>query len=192
MAVLEKDFIASFSKMGVKHKPESKIQGFKQKEHETVRDCVNRLKQYIARCPIEEKPSQSKLVSIFLEGLKDKTLYKHLYAMKHQSFIECCKDAMDLDDNFDDNDDTTSESTRSEVRPTRRSVNTETTASAEVGPDQIVETVLRRLGQTYRPPMRQNPPIARPYKCGICGHPHRTDCPSNMPGASSQVQRKWC
>ena len=104
MAVLEKDFIASFSKMGVKHKPESKIQGFKQKEHETVRDCVNRLKQYIARCPIDEKPSQSKLVSIFLEGLKDKTLYKHLYAMKHQSFIECCKDAMDLDDNFDDDE----------------------------------------------------------------------------------------
>ena len=94
MATLEKDFIASFSKMGVKHKPESKIQAFKQKEHETIRDCVNRLKQYIARCPIEENPSQSKLVSIFLEGLKDKTLYKHLYAMKHQ---ECCKDAMDLD-----------------------------------------------------------------------------------------------
>ena len=44
MAVLEKDFIASFSKMGVKHKLESKIQGFKQKERETVRDCVNRLK----------------------------------------------------------------------------------------------------------------------------------------------------
>ena len=44
MATLEKDFIASFSKMGVKHTPESKIQAFKQKEQETVRDCVNRLK----------------------------------------------------------------------------------------------------------------------------------------------------
>ena len=106
--------------MGVKHKPESKIQGFKQKEHETVRDCVNRLKQYIAWCPIEEKSSQYKLVSIFLEVLKDKTLYKHLYAMKHQSFIECCKDAMDLDDNFDDDEDTTSESTRTEMRLPKR------------------------------------------------------------------------
>ena len=139
--------------MGVKHKPESKIQAFKQKEHETVRDCVNRLKQYIARCPIE---SQSKLVSVFLEGLKDKTLYKHLYAMKHQSFIECCKDDMDRDDYFDDGEDTTSESTRTEVCPTRRSANIETTASTEVGPDQIVETVLRRLGKTCRPPMRQS------------------------------------
>ena len=133
MATLEKDFIASFSKVGDKHQPESKIQAFKEKEHETVRDCVNHLKQYIARCPIEEKPSQSKLVSVFLEGLKDKTLYKHLYAIKHQSFIECCKDAMDLDDNFDDNDDTTRESTRSEVCPTRRFANTETTAKHRSG-----------------------------------------------------------
>ena len=79
---------------------------------------------------------------------------------------------MDLDDNFDDGEDTTSESTRSEVRPTRRSANTETTTSTKVGPDQIVETVLRRLGQTYRPPMRQIPPTAGPYKCRICGHPN--------------------
>ena len=43
-ASLEKDFIDSFSKMGVKHKPESKIQAFKQKKHEIVRDCVNHLK----------------------------------------------------------------------------------------------------------------------------------------------------
>ena len=57
---------------------------------------------------------------------------------------------MDLDDNFDDNDDTTSESTRFEVRPTRRSANTETTTSTEVGPDQIVETVLQRLGQNQQ------------------------------------------
>ena len=100
---------------------------------------------------------------------------------------------MDLDENFDDNEDTTSESTRSKVRPTRRIANTKTMASTGVGPDQIVETVLRRLGQTYRPPMRQIPPTAGPYKCGICGHPHRTeDCPSNMAGASAQVQRKWC
>ena len=100
---------------------------------------------------------------------------------------------MDLDDNFDDSEDTMSESTRTKVHPTRRIANTETMASTEVGPHQIVETVLWRLGQTYRPPMRQIPPTVGPYKCGICGHSHRTeDCPSYMPGASSQVQRKWC
>ena len=93
---------------------------------------------------------------------------------------------MDLDDNFDDSEDTTSESTRTEVRPTRRIANAETTATIEVGPDQIVETVLQRLGQTYRPPMRQIPHTAsRPYKCGICDYPHRIeDCPSYMSGAN--------
>ena len=111
---LEKDFIASFSKMGIKHNPEAKIYKFKQKDHEIVRDCVNHLKQYIARFLVEEKSSQTKLISIFLEGLKDKMLYKHLYAKKHHSLNECCIDAMDLDDNFDKSDETTSEPTRLE------------------------------------------------------------------------------
>ena len=77
---LEKDFVAAFSKMGIKHNAVALIYTFKQKDHETVRDCVNRLKQYIARCPDEEKPSQARLISAFLEGLKNRTLYAHLYA----------------------------------------------------------------------------------------------------------------
>ena len=52
--------------------------------------------------------------------------------MKHQSFIECCKDAMDLDDNFDDDEDTTSESTRTGVRLPRRMTNAETTSSTGI------------------------------------------------------------
>ena len=37
---LEKDFIAAFSKMGIKHNVVAQIFAFKQKEHESVRDCV--------------------------------------------------------------------------------------------------------------------------------------------------------
>ena len=55
---LEEDFISAFSKMGVKHNVVAKIYAFKQAPYETVRDCANRMKQYIARCPEEEKPSQ--------------------------------------------------------------------------------------------------------------------------------------
>ena len=43
---LEKDFIVAFSKMGIKHNAVAQIFSFQQREHETVRDCVNRLKQY--------------------------------------------------------------------------------------------------------------------------------------------------
>lgn len=38
---LEEDFIAAFSKMGVKLTFVSKIHSFKQADHETVRDCAN-------------------------------------------------------------------------------------------------------------------------------------------------------
>ena len=61
---------------------------------------------------------------------------------------------MDLDDNFDDDEDTTSESTRTGVRLPRRMTNMETTSSTEITTDQIVDTVLQGLGQTYRPPVR--------------------------------------
>ena len=59
------DFIAAFSKMGIKHNAVAQIFSSQQQEHEIVRDCVNRLKQYIACCPNEEKPSQARLISIF-------------------------------------------------------------------------------------------------------------------------------
>lgn len=46
-------------------------------------------------------PTQGKIVSIFLEGLNDKTLRANLYAMKHETIIECTQDAIDLSDNGD-------------------------------------------------------------------------------------------
>ncbi len=69
---LEKDFISAFAKTGLKHDVLSQIHGFRQKEDETVRDCANRLRQYMSRCPEREMPSQERLVSIFLEGLQNK------------------------------------------------------------------------------------------------------------------------
>jgi len=96
---LEKDFIVAFSKMGIKHNAVGLISSFKQKDQETVRDCVNKLKQYIARFLEVEKPSQTRLVSIFLEILRNKTLHAHLYAKKHSTFNSCCMDAMDYDEN---------------------------------------------------------------------------------------------
>ena len=62
----KQDFIAAFSKMGLKHDVLSQIRGFKQKADESVRDGANRLlRQYLARCPEEEMPIQEQLVSIF-------------------------------------------------------------------------------------------------------------------------------
>ena len=95
---LEKDFTVAFSKIRIKHNVVVQIYAFKQKDHQCVRDCANILKQYITRSPTDKKPSQARL---FLEGLRNKTLYAHLYAKKDANFNECCLDAMDYDDNFD-------------------------------------------------------------------------------------------
>ena len=44
-------------------------------------------------------PSQERLISCFLEGLKSETLYTQLFAKRHTDFDECCYDAQRLDDN---------------------------------------------------------------------------------------------
>ena len=144
---LEKDFIAAFSKMGIKHNAVAQIFSFQQQEHETVRDCVNRLKQYIVRCPHDEKPSQARLISIFLEGLKNRTLHAHLYALRHKTFNECCLDAMDFDDNFD-----ASSSGNGSVR--KFALHSDATSQSEPSQDRIVDAILKRIGHTYRPPYR--------------------------------------
>ena len=54
---LEKDFIAMFSKIGLNIYVLLQIHGFKQKNNESTRDGANFLRQYLARCPIEEVPS---------------------------------------------------------------------------------------------------------------------------------------
>ena len=91
--VLVKHFIDSYSKIGTKYNTVTKILGFKQKDTKTVRECLDRLKTYIARCPEKEIPSQERLISCFLEGLRSKTLYTQLFAKGHIDFDECCYDA---------------------------------------------------------------------------------------------------
>ena len=133
---LEKNFIAAFSKMGIKHNAVALIYSFKQKEHESVRDCANRLKQYITRCQVEEKPSQGRLISIFLEGLRKKMLHAHLYAKRHTSFNDCCLDAMDYDDNFDMSSISSQESKREDKSTSSRGADP---SVPSVNPNQIVD-----------------------------------------------------
>ena len=86
--------------MGLKHNAIALIYSFKQGKHESMRDSVSRLRHYANMCPLDEKPSQGRLISLFLEGLRDKVLHAHLYAQRHKTFQECYIDAMDYDDNF--------------------------------------------------------------------------------------------
>ena len=147
LASLEKDFIFAFSKMGIKHNTVGQIHNFKQNEHELVRDSVNRLKQLYLRCPDDEKPSQARLISVFLEGLRNRTLHAHLYAQKHSTFNECCLDAMDYDDNFEMGSDSGHGGSRSPPR----SSNSRMPSSKDTNLEQLVEMVLNKLGHMQRP-----------------------------------------
>lgn len=88
--------------MGIKHNAITRIYTFKQKAIETIRDCVSKLKLYINRCPpTSEMPIALRLISIFLEGLKNKEIHGHLYAKRHTNFHDCYLDSMDFDDSFE-------------------------------------------------------------------------------------------
>ena len=81
-------------------------------------------------------------------------LHDHLYAKKHESFNECCLDAMDYDNfhrkgssidiNFEDG------------KIQDKSIGTSSSNAKELNQDQLVDLVLKWLGQTYLPywPMR--------------------------------------
>ena len=64
-----------------------------------VRDCANCFRKYLLRCPKEEIPSQKRLVSIFLEGVRNKELHSALYMKHHKDLDVCIHKAIDYDDN---------------------------------------------------------------------------------------------
>ena len=72
---------------------------------------------------------------------------------------------MDFDDNFD-------ASSPKNNKEKRKLSHSNSSSSGDLDhPDKIVETVLKRLGQTYRPPYRPIAPtpslVVGPYMCGI-------------------------
>lgn len=81
LASLGKDFILASSKMGINHDIVAPIHSFQLKDHETAKDCISQLQQYILRCLDEEKPSQARLIFVFLEGPKNKC-FVHISMLK--------------------------------------------------------------------------------------------------------------
>ena len=136
----------------------TQILNFKKKDSETVRQCVDRLRQYIARCHDKETPSQECLISCFLEGLRDRQLYMHLFAKNHMDFDDCCFDAQKFDDNCDHlyNKASSTSSIFGE-------------AIKNVDSNALADMIVKKL----RPESRTNPPYRqyplRQFSCATCG-----------------------
>ena len=125
--------------------------------------------------------------------MKNWTLYTHLYICWHRTFNDCCIDAMDFDDNFD-------ASSPKNKKEKRKLTHFDSSSSGDLDLDKIVEIMLKRLGQTYRPPYRpmgyQQAPTPSatkgPCMCGICVKPHKIEqCTSYMFGANQPPTRCW-
>ena len=99
--IVEIEVISALSKMSIKCTVVAQIYAFKQRDQELLRDSIRSLRQYIMSCRSDENSNQGQLVSIFLEGLRNKMVHAHLYAHKHKTLHEFFLDAMAYDDNFD-------------------------------------------------------------------------------------------
>ncbi|MCO5567204.1 hypothetical protein L7F22_020892 [Adiantum nelumboides] len=180
---LEKEFVAAFSKTGFKNDVLSQIHGFNQTEKETVRDCANRLRQYLARCSEAELPKQERLVSIFIEGLRSKSLHSALFMKNHTNLNQCILDAIKYDDNCDtDKDDVRSKSSESSRK-----------AASQI--EDIIKGVAEKMQQMYGPPRAMDRKIMKPYICGVCGGDHPTSqCLPKNPGPIRQEPQLslWC
>ncbi len=94
-------FIKENTKTGIKHNTLTQILDFKQGEKESVKDAIVRLKRLISRCPPREMPAEDRLISCFLESLRDRRLHTQLFGQKHRTLGECFDDALLYADNCD-------------------------------------------------------------------------------------------
>ena len=85
------EFIEELSQRGIAHNTVSQIHKFKQKEGESVRKAALRLKRYVKFCPIEELPTQSRLMLIFIQGLRNADLQKDLHMKRSTNLNEMVK-----------------------------------------------------------------------------------------------------
>ena len=137
---LAKEFVREHTKSGLKHDVLSQIHQFKQESNESVRDCASRLRQYLTRCPVMEIPSQERLVSLFLEGLRSQELHSAVY-MKHITDLDqCIHEAIEYDDNC-------AKGASGVVSQTNES---KSRSSSQV--DEIIQGVTEKMQQMYGPP----------------------------------------
>ena len=135
--------------MGIKRNVVAQIYLFSQKENEFMWDCANHLRQYISRCPTKEIPSSQRLISLFLEGLKNKSLHANLYDKKHDTLNECIKDAIDFDDNCEIYGNVDKKIHSPSETSSVKSGKTQETSPVET--DAIADLVVKKINQVFKP-----------------------------------------
>ena len=140
-------------------------------------------------------PSSQRLISLFLEGLKNKSLHANLYGKKHDTLNECIKDVIDFDNNCEiyGNVDKKihSPSETSSVKSGK------TQENSPVEADVIVDLVVKKMNQVFKPQPRpqEYQRFPKPCMCGNCAGDHPTSQCMLKPQNPVQHQPrldKWC
>ena len=154
-------FIRENTKTRIKHNTLTQILNFKQKEKETVRDAIGRLKALILRCPPREMPEEDCLISCFLESLRDRSLHVvQLSSQNHVKLNKCFDEALLYEDNYTWGGAIVQEDSADGSSHTSRYVNSEAIVD-------IVLQIMRQEGKGNYVPRGAGYPQA--YICGTNG-----------------------
>ncbi|MCO5588037.1 hypothetical protein L7F22_041991 [Adiantum nelumboides] len=162
--VLIAAFIKENTKTGIKHNILTQILDFKQREKETVKDAIARLKSLISRCPLREMPAEDCLISCFLEGLTDRSLHMQLIGQKHIRLDNCFDDALLYEDNC--NLGRASLATENAVESNH--------ASGPMNQEAIADLVMKKIRHERMNLMNRERAYPRAYVCGACSGNHPT------------------
>ena len=113
-------------------------------------------------------PGPDRLISLFLEGLSNKSLHDaNLYGQKPDTLNECIKDAIDLDDNCKLSGNVDKKGNSSTTSSDRSG---KTKYSTPMEADTIADLVIKKMNQMFKPVVRapEPPRFQKPYQCGIC------------------------
>ena len=140
-------------------------------------------------------PTSQRLISLFLEGLKNKSLHVSLYGKKHDTLNECIKDAIDFDDNCEIYGNVDKKNHSPLETSSFKSGKTQETSLVEA--DAIADLVVKKKNQVFKPqPIPQEyPRFQKPYMCENCAGDHPiSECmlkPQNPIQHHPRLD-KWC
>ena len=113
-------------------------------------------------------PSSQRLISLFLEGLKNKSLHANLYGEKHDTLNECIKDAIGFNKNYKIYGNVDKKIHSPSKTSSVKSGKTQETSLVEV--DENVDLVVKKMNQVFKPQLRpqEYPWFQKPYMCKNC------------------------
>ena len=97
-------------------------------------------------------PRSQRLISLFLEGLKNKSLHANLYGKKHDTLNECIKNAIDFDDNCEIYGNVDKKIHSPSETSSVKSGKTQETSLVEA--DAIADLVVKKMNQVFKPQPR--------------------------------------